>query len=289
MSGINSHTNALFRRDIFYDGLVMKNQFTLPNAYLNVAVPLVQIRGSLVYDVPTNCVYYTNGLQWFSLCNLGPTGPQGATGPQGPQGATGPCCFGPTGPQGNTGPQGIQGATGPQGLVGPTGPQGATGPQGGAGIAPNEVEYVDLTQTTTPVPLTPNFAKLPFSSQILGTPNWTLSGLDNASISPNGVGTPGVYFVSWTGNFQATTNGSTCIVALGYGIAGDVAANPAPVTNSQITLQTESTTIPTITYNFMLTITGPTDSIAIIVGNANQAGLTEVQIVPHTVKIFQVA
>jgi hypothetical protein len=85
---------SLFRKDLFFDGLIMRNQLTLPNAFLNSNVPLVQIRGSVVYDVPTNCVYYTNGQQWFSLCN------QGITGPPGP---TGPCCPGPTGPAGTPG------------------------------------------------------------------------------------------------------------------------------------------------------------------------------------------
>jgi hypothetical protein len=62
------NANSRFRRDELNDGVVFRNQLTIPNAFLNTTVPLVQIRGSLVYDVPTNCVYYSNGQQWFPLC-----------------------------------------------------------------------------------------------------------------------------------------------------------------------------------------------------------------------------
>jgi DNA-directed RNA polymerase subunit M/transcription elongation factor TFIIS len=50
-----------------YKDMMNRDQLTLPSSFLDARVPLIQNRGSIVYDVPTNICYYTNGMQWFPL------------------------------------------------------------------------------------------------------------------------------------------------------------------------------------------------------------------------------
>ena len=106
-------------------------------------------------NTPNTLYYYCgnhdnmggNGrIDFRTLGEVGPTGPQGVTGPagiQGPFGATGPSgaqgpAGGPTGPSGAS----VTGPAGAAGAAGATGPSGATGPAGGS------LDYCNLNKSS---------------------------------------------------------------------------------------------------------------------------------------------
>jgi hypothetical protein len=76
-----------FRTDLIFENWSLQRQVTLPNVIITNS--LRQPKGSLVYDLSTKRICYTDGVKWHPLCPTIQQGPPGPPGPPGPQGIPG--------------------------------------------------------------------------------------------------------------------------------------------------------------------------------------------------------
>jgi len=54
----------------YYDYLSVRQELIIPRRYVTVAEPTADA-GKIIYNIPDQCIYYSNGLVWIPLCKGG--------------------------------------------------------------------------------------------------------------------------------------------------------------------------------------------------------------------------
>lgn len=194
------------------------------------------------------------GSSWNAWKQIGGAqGPPGPTGPQGPQGNTGPA--GPTGPIGPIGPQGIQGLTGAAGAAGSQGPAGVgVPPLGSTGQALVKKSGSDYDTQWAAAGI----------GRVLSLGGWATSSFTPAAASntdyvylvsaglgatvtvsmPTGISNNGKYTFKC-----AVSSGGSVVIKPFTGQKIEQFGNAIPVTNGQLVVTVDATSIDLIYIN----------------------------------------